>query len=281
MIVNQCFGTDNRAETCFLLCYDCRKTIETKYEKGKKFMTIYAKQVDYQYQESPLSVNGYDTEKEWPEIAIYGNRDFCDHIPENIERIMNVLNDGELADVLDSFNRRLRDYNTEVYKNVSEAIYDFLKPEHKTRYSTREIHMLNNLVCSYGIYSREDEKILVSVLDIVTGKKWTTSTIRGNCQSDWQIVIYPADVYSDSDIEQLEADYFNTGTEWIIHDEESAPESEDDISGYSVYCYSWSVESIADEILDYAGGNHTDDIVLYPIDGGMYERKGESQEEAA
>lgn len=237
-------------------------------------MTIYAKQVDYKYQESPLSLSGYDTEKEWPGIAIYGNRDFCDHIPENIERIMNVLNDGELSDILDSFNRRLLDYNTEVYKNVSEAIYDFLPPEHKPRYSTREIHALNEFVCSYGSNSRDDDAILLSVMDIVTGRKWNYTTIRGNCQGDWQDVIYQTDVYSKKDLEYLEADYFNTGTEWIIHDEESVPESEDDISGYSVYCYSWDLDGIADEILSAAFGNETDDIVLYPVYGEVYERKG-------
>lgn len=244
-------------------------------------MTIYAKQVDYQYQESPLSVFGYDTEKEWPEIAIYGNRAFCDHIPGNIERVMNVLNDGELCDILDSFNRRLRDYNTEVYKNVSEAVYDFLPPEHKPRYSTREIHALNDLVCSYGINSCDDDAILLSVMDIVTGRKWNSTTIHGSCQGDWQSVLYPSDVYSDETIEYLEKDYFNTGSEWIIHDEESIPESAEDISGYSLYCYSWDIDGIADEILSAACGNDTDNITLYPIDGEVYERKGKQPEAAA
>ena len=40
MIVNQCFGTDNRAETCFLFCYDCRKTIESKMKRGNIMKNI-------------------------------------------------------------------------------------------------------------------------------------------------------------------------------------------------------------------------------------------------
>ena len=233
---------------------------------------IYAMQINPEYQESPLSMDNFDIESDYPGIAVFGNRDYKDHIPENIDRVMDVLNDGELADILDSFNRRLKDYNTEVYKNVSEAIADFLQPEHKTRYSTREIHDLNNLVCSYGVYSPGDDDILLSVLNIVTGKKYQLSTIRGCAQSEWQSVLYPSDVYSDETIEYLEKDYFNTGSEWIIHDEEIIPESAEDISGYSVYCYSWDLDGIADEIMNAAGADDSYDIVLYSYYDGYYER---------
>lgn len=241
---------------------------------------IYAMQINPEYQESPLSIDNFDIESAYPGIAVFGNRDYKDHIPENIERVMDVLNDGELADILDSFNRRLKDYNTEVYKNVSEAIYDFLQPEHKARYSTREIHALNEFVCSYGINSRDDDEILVSVMGIVTGREWAFSTIRGNCQSEWQSVLYPSDVYSDETIEYLEKDYFNTGSEWIIHDEESIPESAEDISGYSVYCYSWDLDGIADEIMNAVGADDSYDIVLYSYYDGYYERLGECAQDA-
>lgn len=245
----------------------------------KNVKTIYAMQVNPEYQESPLSNDNFDVESAYPGIAVFGNRDYTDHIPENIARVMDVLNDGELADILDSFNRRLKDYNTEVYKNVSEAIVDFLQPEHKARYSTREIHNLNALVCSYGINSRDDDEILVSVMGIVTGKKYQLSTIRGCCQREWQSVLYPFDVYSDETIEYLEKDYFNTGSEWIIHDEDSIPENENDISGYSVYCYSWDLDGIADEIMNAAGADDSYDIVLYGCEGDYYERRGERVQE--
>lgn len=241
---------------------------------------IYAMQINPEYQESVLSSVNFDIESVYPGIAVFGNRDYKDHIPENIERVMDVLNDGELADILDSFNRRLKDYNTEVYKNVSEAIADFLQPEHKARYSTKEIHDLNNLVCSYGVYSPGDDAILLSVLNIVTGKKYQLSTIRGCAQSEWQSVLYPSDVYSDETIEYLEKDYFNTGSEWILHDEESIPKSAEDISGYSVYCYSWDLDGIADEIMNAAGADDSYDIVLYSYYDGYYERLGECAQDA-
>jgi hypothetical protein len=48
-------------------------------------------------------------------------------------------------------------------------------------------------------------------------------------------------------------DYFNTGTEWIIHDEETPPESPEDINGYSLYCYSWNDTGLREEIANTAG----------------------------
>ena len=246
----------------------------------KNVKTIYAMQVNPEYQESPLSMDNFDIESAYLGIAVFGNRDYTDHISENIARVMDVLNDGELADILDSFNRRLKDYNTEVYKNVSEAIADFLQPEHKARYSTKEIHALNDLVCSYGVYSPGDDAILSSVLNIVTGKKYQLSTIRGCAQSEWQNILYPVGIYDDEDIDRLEKDYFNTGSEWIIHDEENIPESAEDIRGYSVYCYSWLLEGIADEIMNAAGADDSYDIVMYSDYYGYYERLGECAQDA-
>lgn len=237
-------------------------------------------QVNPEYQESPLSMDNFDIESAYPGIAVFGNRDYTDHIPENIARVMDVLNGGELADILDSFNNRRKDWNTEFYKNVSEAVYDYLSPEHKARYSTKEIHALNDLVCSYGVYSPGDDAILSSVLNIVTGKKYQRSTIRGCGQSEWQNVLYPVDMYSDDDIDNLEKDYFNTGSEWIIHDEENIPESAEDISGYSVYCYSWDLDGIADEIMNAAGADDSYDIVMYSDYYGYYERLGECVQDA-
>jgi hypothetical protein len=60
-------------------------------------------------------------------------------------------------------------------------------------------------------------------------------------------------------------EYFNTGSEWIIHDEESEPETVKDISGYSVYCYSWNTDGIKKEIAD-AAGSDPDDVILYEFD---------------
>ncbi len=57
----------------------------------------------------------------------------------------------------------------------------------------------------------------------------------------------------------FETGYFNTGTEWIIHDEDYIPEAPEDICGYSMYCYT---DNPAKEIAESEGVS-ADDVVLY------------------
>lgn len=64
----------------------------------------------------------------------------------------------------------------------------------------------------------------------------------------------------------FEVEYFNTGTEWIVHDVDSFPESPEDINGYSIYCHSWNKDGIAKEIADSAGGR-PEDVKLWAFDG--------------
>ena len=69
--------------------------------------------------------------------------------------------------------------------------------------------------------------------------------------------------FSPDFVRNFEIEYFNTGTEWIIHDEDDAPENPEDISGYSMYCYTYNpAEEIAQE-----GGVDVADVVLYEFDG--------------
>lgn len=70
----------------------------------------------------------------------------------------------------------------------------------------------------------------------------------------------------------FEAEYFNTGTEWIVHDGDSLPESPEDINGYFVYCTSWNEDGIANEIADSAGGR-PEDVKLWAFDGYMQSPK--------
>jgi hypothetical protein len=104
------------------------------------------------------------------------------------------------------------------------------------------------------------------MLNALTGGNWIQTTIRGCCQSDWQDIIYDSEKYTRDDIQRLEIEYFNTGSEWIIHDENTEPKTPDEISGYSVYCYGWNGEQIRAEIAD-AAGVKPEDVVLFKFSG--------------
>lgn len=223
-------------------------------------MKVYAKQVPPEYQESPLFL-GDDFFPD--DIAVRGNRDYIEHCPEVFERVYTVLSVGELAEVLEDRNG-WKDW----YKNITEAITEYLPPE-KAKYSTKDIGKLKKLVLQYAeCSSREEDSILCAVLSVVTGQEWSCKIIRGCCQSDWNYIYYPVANWSRVALSAFEAEYFNTGTEWIVHDEDSFPESPKDINGYSIYCHSWNEDGIAKEIADSVGGR-PEDVKLWAFDGYM------------
>ena len=63
----------------------------------------------------------------------------------------------------------------------------------------------------------------------------------------------------------FETMYFNTGSEWIIHDEENTPEGPEDISGYSCYIVADTEEGIRKELAAVAGCAPSD-IVMWAFD---------------
>ena len=222
-------------------------------------MKIYARQINPMHQESPL----FFGEEFWPEdITVAGNRDYKEHWNKDFRRVYEVLENGELADFLDDFERYKK---CDWYDTRTKAIMDFLWPTHKERYSTKEIHELCNLIPEYGYVHRgyrDDDDVLCDVASIVLGKNYEHATICGCCQRDWNDVFYPADDWSREALENFETEYFNTGSEWIVHDEKEAPENPEDISGWGVYCHGWNDEQIRKEIADAAGGDPAD-VVLY------------------
>lgn len=219
-------------------------------------MKIYAKQVPPEHQESPIFLDECFPDN----IALVGNRDFNKHAPEIFDTVLNVLECGELAEILENIK------SWEWYKNATEAITEYLPPS-KGKYSTNAIHALKSLVSQYSTCSSSaEDEILCKVLSIVTSKKWACGTIRGCSQSEWQEIYYPVDDWSKEALNTFETEYFNTGTEWIVHDEEATPESPEDVSGYSVYCTSWNDEGFKKEIADANGGS-PEDVILYEFDG--------------
>lgn len=220
-------------------------------------MKIYAKQVPPECQESPI----FYAECFPDNIAVCGNRDFNRHTPEIFDKVLNVLEAGEVADILENF----KDWG-QWYKNATEAITEYLPPA-KGKYSTNAIHALKSLICDYSSCSSSaEDEILLKALSIVTSKKWNCRTIRGCSQSEWQEIFYPVDDWSKEALTTFGAEYFNTGTEWIVHDEEADPESPEDVSGYSIYCTSWNDEGIKQEIAEASGGS-PEDVLLYTFDG--------------
>lgn len=220
-------------------------------------MKIYARQINPECQESPLFI----CDDFFPDdIAVFGNRDYKEHIPDVVQRVRKVLQHGELSEMLEN-DKECKQW----YPNITAAMLDYLPPEHKEKYSTRDVHALKEYI---KWYDHNEEYALCAVLEVVTGQKWDTCQITGSCQCDWNRVYYPVDSWTGAALEGFETEYFNTGSEWIIHDGKDIPEEPDDISGYSVYCTEWNDEGIRRE-LSSAADCAPEDVILYKYAGSQ------------
>ena len=223
-------------------------------------MKVYARQINPEYQESPLFFADF-----WPEnITVAGNRDYKEHWNEDFRRVYDVLEQGELADMLDDFARYGR---CEYFKSRTAAIMDYLPPVGRERYSTKNVKELCDLIPEYGYgrrRGRDDDDVLCDIASIVIGKKYDHRTIRGCYQGDWNDVFYPVGEWSREALEYFEAEYFNTGEEWMVYDGDGEPETPEDISGWTVYCHGWRDEDKRKEIAD-AAGCAPEDVIMYRI----------------
>lgn len=99
----------------------------------------------------------------------------------------------------------------------------------------------------------------------MTGIEYQVKTIRGCCQGDWNYLYCPA-TYDAKTIECIETEYFNTGSEYMVHDDDTDPEGPENITGYCVYVHEWTDDGIRKELANCIGCN-PEDLVIYNIAG--------------
>ena len=185
-------------------------------------MKIKAYQVAPEYQESPLS--SFD---DWLEgLEIYGNRDYIRRTSETFDEVLKCLEYGDFSD------------------------FKFTEPN-----AVR----LEELCNEYYTQGANNEAIIAEALSIVTGQKWEYKQISGSCQSDWNYIYYRPEEWTEKALEYFEIEYFNTGDEWRIEDEEG-----DDLG--SVYTHEWDDDEQKREIAENIGVD-PDEVTLYLFDG--------------
>lgn len=222
---------------------------------------IYARQVNPEWQETDIFDDEY-----YKDIIVKGNRNFYDHNTDLLDDIDNVAEDiYNIADF-----EGVSGLSTETdYIKVAAELSTCYATEHHTVWTEEEARRF--MECDkkrehgmyYGYKCGEDpERYTAEMLSIYTGEKWEWATIRGCAQREWQTIYYPAEKYSVEDIEIFETGYFNTGTEWKIHDSDDVPESVEDITGYFIYCYTGNPRKELAEQL----GVKPEDIVMYEVE---------------
>lgn len=222
--------------------------------------TIYARQVPPEYQESTLFWEGL------PEgLEIAGNPQLQRHTSPLFDRLPEIL--GDLARAWYDFTDGRP---APGYDSWAEALADIAPPEGRPEYTRQE--RKNDWPAVAMAYFNADcstTEAYAAALTLITGQKWDFCTLRGNCQSDWQEFIFCTDLWNRDRLERLESEYFNTGTEWIIHDDDTPPDSPEEINGFSVYCTEWNDDGIRREIAEAAAcaGLNPGAVKLYKFAG--------------
>lgn len=77
-----------------------------------------------------------------------------------------------------------------------------------------ELLELLNVLKMWGLSDDTEEYENIKMYNALTGGNWNAAMLRGYCQSDWIMLYYNQEFYSDEDIKYVEDVLFNMGTEW-------------------------------------------------------------------
>lgn len=206
-------------------------------------MTIYAKQVPPEYQDSNFDIANYEN------IILTGNRHYQEYWPDWAENLSERMTEAINALY---YIQNGRGY----YDNWEEVLNDLLPPQDRGEYTREERKKWVGILERYNEGgSLKRNGILCSALSLITGCKWDWCDLHGSCQGEWMECFYIEDQWSREYLEVLEAEYFNTGTEWHI------TEDGDDI-GYYQYCTGWNDDMIRNEIAETTGANASTIVLL-------------------
>lgn len=190
----------------------------------------------------------YDiSEDDGNEVIIDGGGDFS-----------NVDNKGYLK----AIKQIIKEYNTYLYdcyyhESIMEMLRDMLpKKENGKRLSPLEAHNIEE-----ALKNDKDVETICECLYVITGKIHCMRPLRGCCQGDYVEAYYPVEDGIRQYLDYVEAWYFGTGIEIMIHDEESEPKTAEDVSGYTFYTASWKTEDLKAEIKEQCGYKRNDDNV--------------------
>lgn len=203
-------------------------------------MKIIAKQIAPEYQNSPLIQ--FD---EFPEnVFVFGNSHYNEHATDVFRNIPYLLD--ELSEELEYLRKGYKPHS-----DLSVILEAFTGKHDYTRAERLQwVEILDK-----WINTDDENALFCDVLKLLTGDDYTSATIKGCCQGDWQHVIYPAE-YGREWLKSFEIEYFNLGSEWMIGEDDDAPD-------YAIYC---TTDNPRQEIADVTGAK-PDDVILYAFDG--------------
>lgn len=210
-------------------------------------MKIYAVQIPPEGQTSPLEIH-----EDIPEdVYIFGNRYFSERGADEVSKIEIAL--YHAADFLEDLEKYGEDA---FYSSFADLVsLEIPAPDHKREYTAADLEQWRAVLKKDLL----DPDTTAAALSLITGREYKAAQIRGCCQREWNNILYPAD-YGREWLEYFEIEYFNTGAEWSIN------EDEPDDCGEYFYTHEWNEDGQRAEIAAALGVDPAD-VVLYVFDG--------------
>ena len=225
----------------------------------------YAKQIDPEYQTAPLSWDINNMKDTWLDGLIFdGNRNYCSHVTDEYHLIEENASDA--FDAIDDINSGDEDnFDTAPEFGTKREVIEYYFSREKA-YTDDEIKKFCDAVILYDDPAFE-EKAMCLMLELLTGKEYAVCEINGSCQGDWQNMYYPVTEWTKEELDTVECEYFNEGSEWVLADEEYDYEpSIEVISGCNYYLHGWNDEMNKKELAEEAGIQE-DNLTMLVFDG--------------
>lgn len=237
----------------------------------------YARQIEPDLQESPLILelgpgNAPATQcDELDEnIAIFGNKTFKQYIPNTFQDIMDNLLERDSILVENVYRNEIPEIDKanhirEAFGIQDETVVHGIMNALKDLWNDRTLFFKESLTENRYLNNSGINEAICRVMSIITGNPWKFKFLHGSAQSEWNVIHYDTTAWSEEAIDEIEAEYFNTGTEWIIHDTDKPVNSASDVEGYTVY----TKEVLPDKIREYLAmhiGCFQKDLVLFFFD---------------
>lgn len=173
-------------------------------------------------------------------IIVVENRDF------------RGINSGDYSELYENIKKRADELSSEIidiihgtnnyYDTIPAAVADMLYINGITPIQDDEI---NAAAAAYWNNKISFNEYAAELLTALTPHKWEVATLRGCCQSDWITAIYPADVYSDTDISEYESYFFG------MYYKYNARYNGETITAY--YSDNYTADAVINDMADYFG----------------------------
>lgn len=205
------------------------------------------RQVPWDQQTAPLreEIDWYDN-CDWWGMVVAEHKGVNWGIPKYLQSAVNLIEEDEIY--MPMWEKDLWTATADERREYIDEWEELFPPQNREHYTFNECVRL-------AIALTRPHDNLAEVFNIIEGREvgevWKSTTIRGCTQSDWSTLVYLSGV-SDECIRNFEAQYFNTGSEWI---------DGDGCSFYSRYSPTYETDELCVDLAEQAGVE-ADRIVL-------------------